>query len=133
MRLFALCSLLLILCAPALSAAPDAAQATAVLVVGEFEGHHAFGSGVIIGIHAGLRIATAGHVGVLTNAKVITQAGEELSVTSVHFIPGYDLALLQTAPTRMMYAAARRAERVTRNQAVDVWGYGAWSVPRRLA
>ncbi|GAC1387611.1 MAG: hypothetical protein NVSMB31_00200 [Vulcanimicrobiaceae bacterium] len=132
MRVLVLFALLFTLCAPAFGAGPSAGQ-SAVLVVGEFQGHRAFGSGVIIGVRGGLRIATAGHVGALGNARVVTQAGEELAVTSVHFVSGYDLALLQTAPASMSYVPARRGQTVTRNQAVEIWGYGDSSSPRMLA
>ncbi len=119
--------------------APSAAQASistaapecTVLVVTPLDAaRDAYASGVILRQDdQQLTIVTAAHVPNLSRARVLTQRGELLSVTSFHPIPGYDLAILTTSAARQAYRPAVAVHAFSENDAVFVWGYPTSTTP----
>lgn len=93
-------------------------------------GTPAHASGVVVAANGALDVATsASRTSDLSQLSVQTQLGETLSVQSVRYIDGYDLAILRTAPPAFHYVAAQLATTVIDAQQMDVWAYADGAVP----
>lgn len=111
--------------------ASDVALASTVLVTAPTPNGTAYAAGVIVREDTNLFVLTARHVAETKNLTIVTSAGERIRVQNVQFLPGRDLALLQTTAALRRYSTPRLAAATQSERDIYLWGFPESTTPTR--